>query len=65
MVPRTGRRPAPVPVALLRDRGMQALLAVAVLGTIWYAWPVASHEVRVAAYWPIQVALDLVLAAGS
>ncbi|MFB9358182.1 diguanylate cyclase domain-containing protein [Actinoplanes nipponensis] len=54
-----------MPVALLRDRGMRALLAVAVLGVAWYAWPVAGLPVRIAAYWPIQVALDVVLAAGS
>ena len=66
MVPRTGRRTAPrVPVALLRDRGMQALLAVAVLGAAWYAWPLAALPVLIAGYWPIQVALDIVLATGS
>jgi len=66
MVRRTRRRTAPpVPMALLRDRGMQALLAVAVLGAAWYAWPVAGLPVLIAAYWPIQVALDVVLALGS
>jgi diguanylate cyclase (GGDEF)-like protein/PAS domain S-box-containing protein len=54
-----------VPVALLRDRGMRILLAVAVLGAGWYAWPVAGLPVLIAGYWPVQVALDVVLAAGS
>ena len=54
-----------VPATLLRDRGMQALLAVAVLGTVWYAWPVAGLPVLIAGYWPVQVGLDVVLATGS
>jgi diguanylate cyclase (GGDEF)-like protein/PAS domain S-box-containing protein len=62
MVARTAPR---APVALLRDRGMQALLAVAVLGAAWYAWPMAGVPVLIAGYWPVQVALDLVLAVGS
>ncbi|MFI7547332.1 diguanylate cyclase domain-containing protein [Actinoplanes sp. NPDC049599] len=66
MVPRTVRRTAPrVPLALLRDRGVRALLAVAALGTAWYAWPVAGLPVLIAGYWPVQVALDVVLAVGS
>ncbi|RSM73121.1 hypothetical protein DMB66_03505 [Actinoplanes sp. ATCC 53533] len=62
----SGRLAAPeVPSALLRDRGMRMLFAVAVLGAAWYAWPAAGLPLKIAGYWPIQVALDLVLAAGS
>ncbi len=66
MDPRTSRGTAPrVPTALLRDRGVRALLATALLGTAWYAWPVAGLSVLIAGYWPVQVALDVVLAVGS
>jgi diguanylate cyclase (GGDEF)-like protein/PAS domain S-box-containing protein len=66
MAPRTVWRTAlQVPTALLRDRGIRALLLFAVLGVGWYAWPVAGLEVLIAGYWPVQVALDVVLAVGS
>jgi diguanylate cyclase (GGDEF)-like protein/PAS domain S-box-containing protein len=66
MAPRTGTRTAlRVPAALLRDRGMRVMLAVAALGATWYAWPVVGLPVLIAGYWPLQVALDVVLATGS